>query len=100
MDPTPGNLESSSKTLLITPASEVVADIITTAALYAGLRKRKTGWERTDQLLRRVMVMTIETQLPPLIVWVLSPPSASTAGNKGRGEAAMMMKEAERRKTR
>jgi hypothetical protein len=53
---------------MITPACEVATDIIITAALYSGLRKRKTGWARTDELLKRVMAITIETQLPPLIV--------------------------------
>lgn len=53
---------------MITPACEVITDIIITGALFTGLRKRKTGWAHTDQLLTRIMAITIETQLPPLVV--------------------------------
>lgn len=68
IDPTPGSLERSSRLLMITPACEVITDIIITGALFTGLRKRKTGWAHTDELLTRIMAITIETQLPPLIV--------------------------------
>lgn len=71
--------DPSTMALLISALCEVLTDLVSTIALYTGLRKLKTGWKRTDALLGNLIHLTIETQLPPLLVYVppvlFSPPS-------------------------
>lgn len=63
--------DPSTIALLISALCEVLIDLVNTIALYTGLRKLKTGWKRTDALLSNLIHLTIETQLPPLLVYVL-----------------------------
>ena len=55
-------------TMIVAPLCEAVSDVVITVALYTGLRKRKTGWQNTDALLRRLMQLVVETQLPPALL--------------------------------
>jgi hypothetical protein len=73
--------DPSTIALLISALCEVLIDLINTIALYTGLRKLKSGWKRTDALLGNLIHPTIETKLPPLLVYaspvLSSPPSIS-----------------------
>ena len=77
----PGGRDPSIIAMLISSICEALIDIVNTIALFTGLRRLKTGWKRTDRLLTRVIHWGIETQLPPLLVWVIQ----SKHGEDGRG---------------
>ena len=80
MSPVHGISPFSTNAVLTTPACEIVIDVFTTIGLYTGLRKLRTGWKRTDSLIRRLIRSTVETQLPPLVVCV-------TPSENARGDA-------------
>jgi hypothetical protein len=46
----------------------VVADLVIAGTLLHGLLKSKTGWERTDRVIKRLMRILVETQAPPTLV--------------------------------
>lgn len=45
----------------------VVIDGILTLAIARGLWKSKTGWSHTDALIKRIIMLTVETQLLPTV---------------------------------
>ena len=46
---------------------EVVSDIVITGSLFYGLLKRKSGWQHTDRLIKRLATLLMETQTPPAL---------------------------------
>jgi hypothetical protein len=49
-------------------ACHLACDMITTAVIGLYLYRSKTGWSQTDAILVQLMVMTVESQLPPTIL--------------------------------
>lgn len=47
--------------------TNVATDVMLTSSIAYGLWKSKTGWKNTDHLLKRVIVYTVKSQLPPAI---------------------------------
>jgi hypothetical protein len=45
----------------------MVADVIITVCILYGLWKSRTGWSNTDRVISRLIRMTLEAQVPPLI---------------------------------
>lgn len=48
-------------------ANEVASDLVITTCIAGWLLRSRTGWNHTDRLLRRLLIMVAETQLPPTI---------------------------------
>ena len=51
--------------------TSVAADIIISTCLFHGLLKSKTGWSKTDQVVKRLLWLLLETQTPPALMYVL-----------------------------
>ncbi|WWC61593.1 uncharacterized protein I303_104177 [Kwoniella dejecticola CBS 10117] len=61
----------------------LASDTLITSSLAYGLWKSKTGWSATDDLIKKLMLITIETQLGPTILmlaftiqFAIAPPAA------------------------
>ncbi|ORY31389.1 hypothetical protein BCR39DRAFT_587489 [Naematelia encephala] len=59
------------------------ADILITLLVGYGLHKNRTGWTETDRLVKRLILLAFETQLPPALVsiafiieFAINPPSS------------------------
>ena len=46
---------------------EIIVDVTLTLLLVVGLSRSKTGFKQTDRLIKRVLQLTVETQLPPTL---------------------------------
>ncbi|KAK4687452.1 hypothetical protein P7C73_g2658, partial [Tremellales sp. Uapishka_1] len=51
-------------------ASLVSIDVIITVSVGYGLYKSRTGWSSTDQMISKLMLLSVETQLPPTIITI------------------------------
>jgi hypothetical protein len=51
--------------------SQLLSDIIVTSTISYKLIRSRTGWTATDRLVRKLLVLLVETQLPPT-VWYVS----------------------------
>ena len=45
----------------------LASDALTTAMMFWGLSKSKSGWAHTDKVIDRLMRLVIETQSPPTL---------------------------------
>ena len=54
--------------VLMDAVTAVVADLVIAGTLLHGLLRSKTGWERTDRVIKRLMRILVETQAPPTLV--------------------------------
>ncbi|RSH90942.1 hypothetical protein EHS25_010118 [Saitozyma podzolica] len=50
--------------------SQLLSDIIVTSAISYKLIRSRTGWTATDRLVRKLLVLLVETQLPPTVWYV------------------------------
>ncbi|OCF38677.1 hypothetical protein I317_07528 [Kwoniella heveanensis CBS 569] len=48
--------------------STLAADVLITSIIFYRLIKSKTGWSETDYLINRLIAISVETQLPSLVV--------------------------------
>lgn len=48
--------------------THLVCDGLITISITIALVKSKTGWRHTDQIVKKLMIMTAETLLPPTIM--------------------------------
>jgi hypothetical protein len=51
--------------------SQLLSDIIVTTTISYKLIRSRTGWTATDRLVRKLLVLLVETQLPPTVWYVL-----------------------------
>ncbi|WOO83493.1 uncharacterized protein LOC62_05G007014 [Vanrija pseudolonga] len=58
--------------VIIYMASTVCADFILTVTILYCLLQSKTGWDYTDKVIMRLVRMTVESQLPPTILAVVT----------------------------
>ncbi|GFZ48652.1 hypothetical protein JCM24511_06401 [Saitozyma sp. JCM 24511] len=49
-------------------SAQLAADLAMTGTIMYGLAKSRTGWSGTEQLLKRLVTISLETQLPPTIL--------------------------------
>ena len=56
--------------VLVYSSTEVASDIIITSSLFYGLLKKKSGWDHTDRLIKRLIRLMLETQTPPALTCV------------------------------
>ncbi|GFZ44996.1 hypothetical protein JCM24511_02722 [Saitozyma sp. JCM 24511] len=47
--------------------SQLISDIIVTSTISYKLIRSRTGWTATDRLVRKLLVLLVETQLPPTV---------------------------------
>ncbi|KAK4687455.1 hypothetical protein P7C73_g2657, partial [Tremellales sp. Uapishka_1] len=51
--------------------SMMAIDILITASIGWGLYKSRTGWEATDRMITKLVMISVETQLPPTLMSVV-----------------------------